>query len=49
MPLNNQKNSTPPFFVLSFGLCVCVGGWEGWGEWMGGDGGGGGGLLLSCV
>lgn len=49
MLLNNQKSSTPPFFVLLFGLCVCVcafvcvSGWE-WG-W----GGGGVGVAVMCL
>lgn len=33
-------------------LCVCVGGWEGWGEWMGGGGGGAGGggaVAVMCL
>lgn len=42
MPLNNQKSSTPPFFVLSFGLsaCVCLVCW--WVGWLGGGVWGGG-------
>ena len=44
MPLNNQKSSTPPFFVLSLGLSACV-----FGVLVGGLGGGGGAGVVVVV